>query len=858
MMYYESEGEGLRKIYSQDFMPELSTEQRDYLRDQFTKHSHDINLEAKNYKDKHEEFQKKMHEYRLRLYEGYFHTREEIAQGYKTLQTLLDNGLDYKFYSEEKAILDRRARELDKAQAEADKKQKEADKLTAEQRIEKLGTDIYEAYKSRGKGEALKYVDRIEINDPETRRKLHARVSTLFDDEGQAVKDQRDTAKKVLDELYESERVDLIGKSMSNEEIAQRRKKYDDLRTKHQLDDQKYNGLISILDNMQRANDEAAENERKADNYKIAQDYAEQFGLDRQHEARQKIREEYQGTKANEIMTLFDRFIQEKQKEQNDKDKALREQQEQNFADLQNQYWRNGQIIPEQLLREHEQNKTLTTAQLGQIRAINAKMTTKDGRREELAKSNAEAWAAMSPRERETLVMQSFGVSEDIHRETVAELLQKAIDGTLTNVEIENNRADARIFDEDAEFLREYDTKFAREQKDKISIAGRQLQQAIRELYNKDSKGYMRAWNNAFMNFQMYTFGIDTHDKNFNDTLSGIYQSIMQDVISDYESSHKLTERTLLQGVVPTQAGKRLNTAREETANFSLPQTTQTIPYSPMSGDTQFISPAGTVQDSRPAPVIPERQKHPQLEQVRSVWQEISQGITDYFGGNMDTFPIVWPDDTTQTSQTVTQSQDAKPMTSNDVMQSIAPNVKVSISSGYSEQPTALRDGRGHRALDWKMPIGTLLSPPIYSNTWRVIKTGENSKAGKFIKLQTTTASGDVDVHTFAHLSSIEVKVGDVISSGDVVAKSGNTGHTTGPHLHWTMTRNGQAVNPTKINDWNGNSSGDVQGYVPEPIVPPVVSTDEEFEAAALALFGLNPLWSNDVFDSNSNFGRRY
>lgn len=750
---------------------------------------------------------------------------------------------------------------------------KQQAKLAGKQRKDELDrrvkNTIVPAYGLEKEGQAREFIH--NLPDAEYSREdkdfMISRLEAYMQDAKTKTKNTTDAAKQVRDEIYEDMiTTDILGRSLTNEEITQLKTEYLDKRNKKEIDEQQYNRLIAALDNQQRANNEAAEKKRKNDNYDIAKDYADQFGLDGQDDARKKIREEYPDTRANEIMTQFDRLIQEKQDEQNSKDKALRLQQEQNFTDLQNQYWRNSMIIPEQVLRDHEQNKTLTNAQLGQIRAINAKMTTKDGRREELAKLNAEAWAAMSPQERETKVMQSFGVSEDTRKETVSYLFQKAVDGTLTNVEIEDNRADARIYDEDAENLRTFDTKFARLQKQLIGVAASQMHNIIERLYINDQKKKLNAWNNAYTAFQLQTLDIDTHDKNFTDNLKGIVQRIMDQVFTDYEEVYKnnLTERVFPwigdSSVAPTQAGERLNTAREKTANLSLPQITPAIPYSPMSGDTQFISPTGVTQNFRPAPTIPETQTQQQLEQAKSVWQEIQQAFSDdTFGGGYD------PSNNAAINNPLMQkyinpANHNKPRPQNGVeaVKSIAPSAKYRITGEYSAKPTLLRNGRGHLALDWGMPIGTQLFAPTYSNTWRVITTGENPTAGKFIKFQATTASGDVHEYTYAHLSSVDVKAGDVVASGDVVAKSGNSGHSTGPHLHVGLKVNGKAVDPRSVNVDSGDSSGDMQEYAPEPITPPVISTDEEFEAAALELFGLNPLWSSDVFDSNGNFGRRF
>ena len=51
----------------------------------------------------------------------------------------------------------------------------------------------------------------------------------------------------------------------------------------------------------------------------------------------------------------------------------------------------------------------------------------------------------------------------------------------------------------------------------------------------------------------------------------------------------------------------------------------------------------------------------------------------------------------------------------------------------------------------------------------------------------------------YAHLSRIDVKVGDIINSGQQVGLSGATGRVTGPHLHWGMVVQGARVDPFSL-----------------------------------------------------------
>jgi murein DD-endopeptidase MepM/ murein hydrolase activator NlpD len=56
----------------------------------------------------------------------------------------------------------------------------------------------------------------------------------------------------------------------------------------------------------------------------------------------------------------------------------------------------------------------------------------------------------------------------------------------------------------------------------------------------------------------------------------------------------------------------------------------------------------------------------------------------------------------------------------------------------------------------------------------------------------------------YGHLSQIDVQVGQVVDAGTVVGATGNTGRSTGPHLHWEVRVDGTPVNPLQGIPGNG------------------------------------------------------
>ncbi|MDR0447729.1 MAG: M23 family metallopeptidase [Treponema sp.] len=112
------------------------------------------------------------------------------------------------------------------------------------------------------------------------------------------------------------------------------------------------------------------------------------------------------------------------------------------------------------------------------------------------------------------------------------------------------------------------------------------------------------------------------------------------------------------------------------------------------------------------------------------------------------------------------------------------------ISSGYGYRNDPFTGTRSfHAALDISANIGT---PVKASADGRVSDLGRNSLYGNFLII----THADNYQTMYAHLNRVLVKKGAYVNQGTTIALSGNTGRSTGPHLHFMIYKNTRAINP--------------------------------------------------------------
>ncbi|MDD5360050.1 MAG: M23 family metallopeptidase [Sulfurovaceae bacterium] len=122
---------------------------------------------------------------------------------------------------------------------------------------------------------------------------------------------------------------------------------------------------------------------------------------------------------------------------------------------------------------------------------------------------------------------------------------------------------------------------------------------------------------------------------------------------------------------------------------------------------------------------------------------------------------------------------------------------RVTSSFGYRIHPI-FHTKKMHNGIDFKTNIGT----PIKSTADGFVTRVVSSDTGGYGKLVVIRHPYGFDT-AYAHLSSIKVSVGQKVKRGQLIALSGNSGRSTGPHLHYEVHFLAKPINPIDFVRWN-------------------------------------------------------
>ena len=114
-------------------------------------------------------------------------------------------------------------------------------------------------------------------------------------------------------------------------------------------------------------------------------------------------------------------------------------------------------------------------------------------------------------------------------------------------------------------------------------------------------------------------------------------------------------------------------------------------------------------------------------------------------------------------------------------------SIKVTSPYGYRRDPFTSKLS-WHNGLDLRAK-----NEPIYAMMDGIVeKVGYDNRSGNYVTLR----HGNYHV-SYCHLSSIIVRKGESVFPGIIVGVTGNTGRSTGSHLHLTCKKDGKSINPT-------------------------------------------------------------
>ncbi|MBP9727898.1 MAG: M23 family metallopeptidase [Candidatus Moranbacteria bacterium] len=115
---------------------------------------------------------------------------------------------------------------------------------------------------------------------------------------------------------------------------------------------------------------------------------------------------------------------------------------------------------------------------------------------------------------------------------------------------------------------------------------------------------------------------------------------------------------------------------------------------------------------------------------------------------------------------------------------------------GYSRQTGSVN--LSHNGTDFRAPVGT----PVYAmNSGTIVFAGSFRNYGNTVIID----HGLGLMTMYMHLSEIDVELDNSVKQGDLIARSGNTGYSLGPHLHLSVRMDGFSIDPEKFLELMGS-----------------------------------------------------
>lgn len=115
------------------------------------------------------------------------------------------------------------------------------------------------------------------------------------------------------------------------------------------------------------------------------------------------------------------------------------------------------------------------------------------------------------------------------------------------------------------------------------------------------------------------------------------------------------------------------------------------------------------------------------------------------------------------------------------------------ISSAFAKYIVKSRNRR-HHGIDFAAPKGT----PVYAASSGVVLNADMGSMSDAFGMAVLIEHGDKLQSLSAHLSRIDVEIGDFVMAGQQIGLVGATGRATGPHLHFELWRNGHPQDPLR------------------------------------------------------------